>query len=289
MSDVYAAIDLKHERRVAIKVLRAELAGTAADERFRREIALTATLSHPNILPLFDSGEGAGLLYFVTPLIDGASLKDRIRHHGPLPVPEVLDYASDIGGAIDYAHRVGVVHRDLKPDNVLIASGRALVADFGIARARSLLANLTHTGVALGTPTYMSPEQAMGDRDVGPATDVFALGCVVYEALAGTRRSSVTTFRRRSLGASRVHREPSAAFETTYPRRCRTRFPERSRWSPGSDFPRPVSSPRCYARQAHRLPVTRGRVYPRPEGECLLRVPAWRLRPRCWLSRSVPG
>jgi serine/threonine-protein kinase len=185
MGAVYAARDTRHGRDVAVKVLdRGSAAGIGRD-RFEREIAVLARLTHPNILPLFDSGEHDGLLYYVMPLAVGASLRDRLRVASPLAVDEVLRIAHDVADALDYAHAEGVVHRDIKPENILLLGGRAVVADFGVARWRTLAApTLTATGLTVGTPAYMSPEQASADI-ADARSDVYSLGCVVFEMLTG--------------------------------------------------------------------------------------------------------
>jgi len=191
MATVYLAHDLKHDRKVAIKVLRPELVHALGPERFLREIATTANLHHPHILPLYDSGRTAepsgALLYYVMPLVEGESLRDRLKREKQLPLDDALRIAREVADALSYAHGHGVIHRDIKPENILLESSHALVADFGIARAVSAAGadRLTDTGLALGTPAYMSPEQAAGDRDVDGRSDLYALGCVLYEMLAG--------------------------------------------------------------------------------------------------------
>jgi TolB-like protein/tRNA A-37 threonylcarbamoyl transferase component Bud32 len=183
MATVYLAVDLKHNRKVALKVMRPELAATLGSERFLREVEIAGRLNHPHILPMHDSGEADGLLYYVMPYIDGESLRDRIKREGQLPVEESLRLAREVSEALAYAHSQGVIHRDMKPANVLLSAGHALVADFGIARAMGGDA-ITHTGLAIGTPQYMSPEQAMGST-VDGRTDVYSVGAVLYEMLAG--------------------------------------------------------------------------------------------------------
>ena len=187
MATVYLARDLKHNRYVAIKVLRPELAAILGGERFLKEIRLTANLQHPHILPLHDSGEADGLVYYVMPFVEGESLRDRLKREKQLPVEDAIRLAREVASALDYAHRHGVVHRDIKPENVLLHDGQALVADFGIALAVSTAGGerMTETGLSVGTPHYMSPEQAMGDREITPRSDVYALGCVTYEMLLG--------------------------------------------------------------------------------------------------------
>jgi len=187
MANVFLAEDVKHHRHVALKVLKPELAAILGAERFLKEIEVTANLQHPNILPLYDSGEAAGYLYYVMPFIEGESLRDRIQREKQLPVDEALRIADSVGAALQFAHERGVVHRDIKPENILLQAGQALVADFGIALAVSQAGGtrLTETGLSLGTPHYMSPEQATGDRAIDARSDIYALGCVLYEMLAG--------------------------------------------------------------------------------------------------------
>ena len=187
MATVYLAEDLRHDRRVAVKVLRPELAAVIGAERFLAEIKLTANLQHPHILPLFDSGEADSFLFYVMPFVEGESLRDRLRHEKQLPVDDAIRIACEVASALDYAHRHGVIHRDIKPENILLHDGRALVADFGIALAASKAggSRMTETGMSLGTPDYMSPEQAMGERDITARSDVYALGAVLYEMLTG--------------------------------------------------------------------------------------------------------
>jgi serine/threonine-protein kinase len=186
MATVYLAQDIKHDRRVAIKVLRPELAAVIGAERFLTEIKTTANLQHSHILPLHDSGSVDGFLFYVMPYVEGESLRDRLNREHQLPVNDAVRIATEVASALDYAHRRGVVHRDIKPENILLHDGSALVADFGIALAVSTAGNrMTETGMSLGTPHYMSPEQAMGEREITPRTDVYAIGCVTYEMLIG--------------------------------------------------------------------------------------------------------
>ncbi len=186
MATVYLAEDLKHHRQVAIKVLRPELGAVIGAERFLAEIRTTANLQHPHILGLIDSGEVEGLLYYVMPFIEGESLRDRLSREKQLPIDDAVRIATEVASALDYAHRHGVIHRDIKPENILLHDGRALVADFGIALAASKAGSrMTETGMSLGTPHYMSPEQAMGEREITARSDVYALGCVTYEMLTG--------------------------------------------------------------------------------------------------------
>jgi serine/threonine protein kinase/Flp pilus assembly protein TadD len=194
MATVYLARDIKHGRQVALKVLHPELAASLGSERFLREIQIAARLQHPHILPLYDSGQVEGsdgaqpLLYYVMPFVEGESLRDRLQRERPLPVEEAVRIGRDVAAALDYAHRHGVVHRDIKPENVMLHEGEAIVTDFGIAKAVSAAGgeSLTQTGLAVGTPTYMSPEQASGEREPDGRSDIYSLGCVLYEMLAGS-------------------------------------------------------------------------------------------------------
>jgi Tol biopolymer transport system component/tRNA A-37 threonylcarbamoyl transferase component Bud32 len=186
MATVYLAHDTRHDRKVAIKVLRPELGAVIGAERFLSEIKTTANLQHPHILGLIDSGDADGLLYYVMPYVEGESLRDRMSREKQLPVQDAVRIATEVAGALDYAHRHGVIHRDIKPENILLHDGSALVADFGIALAVSTAGTrMTETGMSLGTPHYMSPEQAMGEREITARSDVYALGCVLYEMLTG--------------------------------------------------------------------------------------------------------
>ena len=187
MATVYLAQDLRHDRKVALKLLRPELSAVIGAERFLAEIKLTANLQHPHILPLFDSGEADGFLFYVMPFVEGESLRSRLNREKQLPMADAIRIATEVASALDYAHRHGVVHRDIKPENILIHDGRALVADFGIALAASKAGGnrMTETGMSLGTPHYMSPEQAMGEREITARSDVYAIGVVLYEMLTG--------------------------------------------------------------------------------------------------------
>ena len=187
MATVYLGQDLKHHRAVAVKVLRPELAGAIGPERFLREIEIAAGLSHPHILPLFDSGGHDGLYYYVMPYVEGETLRQRLERERQLPIEDALRITREIGDALGYAHRLGFVHRDIKPENILLSHDHAVVADFGIARAITAAGGgkLTEAGLALGTPSYMSPEQAVGDSEVDGRSDLYSLGCVLYEMLVG--------------------------------------------------------------------------------------------------------
>jgi len=195
MATVYLAEDLKHRRKVALKVLRPELAATLGPDRFVREIEIAAGLTHPHILPLYDSGDADGFLYYVMPYVEGESLRDRLERGGKVSVEDAIRIADQVASALSHAHQHGVVHRDIKPENILLAGDQAIVADFGIARAVEAAGGerLTGTGVAIGTPAYMSPEQAMGLAEVDARSDVYALGCVVYEMVGGRAPFEGTT------------------------------------------------------------------------------------------------
>src|SRR5580704_11186460 len=187
MATVYLADDVKHGRKVAIKVLRPELAAVIGAERFAREIRTIAALQHPHILGLIDSGEAGGAAYYVMPFVEGETLRDRLARERQLSIEDALRIATEVASALDYAHRRGVVHRDIKPENILLLDGQALVTDFGIAIdvSPSGITRMTDAGMSLGTPYYMAPEQAMGEREITPRVDVYALGCVTYEMLLG--------------------------------------------------------------------------------------------------------
>jgi serine/threonine protein kinase/tetratricopeptide (TPR) repeat protein len=187
MATVYLAHDLKHDRDVALKVLHPELAATLGPERFQREIRTTARLQHPHILPVLDSGEAAGQLWYTMPFVEGESLRDGLRRERQLPVDQALQITHEVADALNYAHSQGVVHRDIKPENILLNRGHALVADFGVARALHVAGGegLTETGISVGTPMYMSPEQSLADGALDGRSDLYSLGCVLYEMLVG--------------------------------------------------------------------------------------------------------
>jgi len=221
MATVYLALDLKHDRPVALKVLHPELAATLGPDRFLREIRLTARLQHPHILTVHDSGEDAGLLWYTMPFVEGESLRDRLRRELQLPLQDALRITREVADALDHAHRHGTVHRDIKPENILLAEGHALVSDFGIAKVVEADGeSLTGTGLALGTPAYMSPEQALGEP-VGPASDVFSLSVVLYEMAIGQHPFAANThaatvhamLTRPPLVPSRVNPEIPASLE----------------------------------------------------------------------------
>jgi serine/threonine protein kinase/tetratricopeptide (TPR) repeat protein len=210
MATVYLARDLRHDRDVALKVMRPELATNLGADRFLREIRLVARLSHPHILPLFDSGEADGNLYYVMPRVEGRSLRDRMAEAPQLPVDEAVRIAAEVAGALDYAHRHGILHRDIKPENIMLQDGHALVADFGIGKALSAAdgatAAVTEIGISMGTPAYMSPEQAVGEP-VDARSDIYSLGCVLYEMLAGEQPFTGASVQ--SLIAKRLSQTPA--------------------------------------------------------------------------------
>ena len=185
MAVVYRARDLRHDRHVAVKVLRPEVSAEIGAERFLREIKMAAGLTHPHILPVYDSGQAGDLLFYVMPSMEGDSLRDRLDKEKQLPLDVALKIAREVASALDYAHRHKVVHRDIKPENILLHDGSAMVADFGIGKALTSGGSITKTGIAIGTPSYMSPEQASGESEVDGRSDLYSLGCVLYEMLTG--------------------------------------------------------------------------------------------------------
>jgi serine/threonine-protein kinase len=187
MATVYLARETKHSRQVAIKVLHPDVSASYGADRFLREIGIAASLSHPHLVPLYDSGESDGVLYYVSAFVPGGSLRDRLQGERRLPVADAVRITAEVGAGLDFAHRAGVVHRDVKPENILFADGHALLADFGVARAARVAASgeSTSPGIALGTPMYMSPEQASGDVDLDARSDIYSLACVLFEMLAG--------------------------------------------------------------------------------------------------------
>ena len=216
MATVYLGRDLKHDRPVAVKVLLSEYAEGLGNGRFLREIDIAARMTHPHILPLHDSGEAAGFLYYVMPYVSGESLHDRIAREAPLPVDEAVMIARNVADALDYAHKEGIVHRDIKPANIFLIEGEAVVADFGVARAITAAAGQerTSSGAVVGTPQYMSPEQGASDADITGRSDIYALGCVLHEMLTGERVFSART----PLGVIAQHMcEPPVALRTLRP------------------------------------------------------------------------
>ena len=211
MATVYAARDIKHHRQVAVKVLRPDLAASLGADRFLREIEIAANLQHPHILPLYDSGGAGELLFYVMPLVEGQSLRDRLTRTGALPIDDAVRIIRDVAGALAYSHQHGVVHRDIKPENILLSSGHAMVTDFGIAKAVSDAASgatLTGIGITLGTPAYMAPEQATADPSLDHRADLYALGAMAYELIAGTPPFSGTNAQQ--VIAAHLTRQPDA-------------------------------------------------------------------------------
>ena len=216
MATVYLARDLRVDRKVAVKVFRPDVAAVLGHERFLREIQIASRLSHPNILPLYDSGEAEGFLYYVMPYVQGETLRDRLEREGQLPLDDALQVAREIAQALSYAHSSDVVHRDIKPENILLESGHAVVADFGIARAISAAAGdpVTSAGIVLGTPAYMSPEQASGNQRIDGRSDIYSLGCVLFEMLAG--EPPFTGPSAQAISAKHLH-EPPPSLRVTRP------------------------------------------------------------------------
>jgi len=264
MATVFRARDLRHHRDVAVKVMHPELASQLGAERFLHEIRIAANLAHPHIVPVYDSGSDGGSLFYVMPLIDGESLRDRLEREKQIPLEEALQYASDVSEALTYAHHQGIVHRDIKPENILLAEGHALVADFGIARALSLAneARLTHSGMVVGTPVYMSPEQAAGrGGEADHRSDLYSLACVVYEMLAGvppfTGATAESIARQHLTSAPR----PLTALRADVPRhvsdaldRALAKAPE-ERFGQVADFVLALHTPGAVARRPGRRAV----------------------------------
>ena len=275
MSRVYLARDLKLDRPVAIKVLRPEIAAGLGPERFVREIHVAAQLQHPHILPLYDSGQAAGVLYYVAPYVEGESLHEVLRRERQLPVDEALAIARQVAGALSYAHSHGIVHRDIKPGNILLEGGEAIVADFGIALAVSaagVAEHMTETGIAVGTPAYMSPEQAAGSAEVDRRSDIYSLGCVLYEMLAGAPPFAAPT--PASVAARDVADTPpplsgiratipaavEAAVSRALARAPGDRFTTATEFVAALDAARPVAVPRTRRWIRHRVLVAAAAV-----------------------------
>jgi serine/threonine-protein kinase len=261
MAAVYLAEDLKHERRVAVKVLRPELAAALGPERFLREIRLTAVLAHPHILPLHDSGEADGVLYYVMPYLEGETLRDRLVRERQLSVEDAVRIAREIADALAYAHRLGIVHRDIKPENILFMDGHAVVADFGVASAVDLAGGtrLTQSGWSVGTPVYMSPEQALGQAEVDGRSDIYSLGCVLYEMLAGEPPFQAPS--PQSLVAKKLNETPPGLAilrDSVSPRlegavrRALARLPA-DRFSTAAEFAQAISAPADRPRPRRRV------------------------------------
>jgi len=258
MATVYLARDLRHERPVALKVLKPELGALLGTERFLAEIKVTANLQHPNLLPLFDSGEADGLLFYVMPYVEGESLRARIGREKQLPVNEAIRIATAVANALDYAHRHGVIHRDLKPENILLHEGQPLVADFGIALAVSNAGGnrITQTGLSLGTPQYMSPEQATGDRTIDGRTDVYSLAAVLYEMLTGdpphhgsTSQAIIARVLTEKPRSIRATRESVPAYVDAAVERALAKLPA-DRWATAQEFAEALNNQRVLATSA---------------------------------------
>ncbi len=303
MATVYLAHDLKHDRKVAIKVLRPELAAVIGAERFLREIKTIATLQHPHILGLIDSGEVNGTAYYVMPFVEGESLRDRLTREKQLPIADAVRLATEVAAALDYAHRHGVIHRDIKPENVLLHDGSALVADFGIALAVSTAgggSRMTETGMSLGTPHYMSPEQAMGEREITARSDVYALGAITYEMLIGeppfsgptaqaivakvlTEEPSRLVFRRRSIPP-----EVEETVLTALEKLPADRFGSAQEFAAGLSGARTALRTGARGRPAAPPPLSWRRWLPLASGAVVLAVAAYLLGARRSRPAGVP-
>ena len=251
MATVYLAHDVKHDRQVALKVLRPDLAASLGADRFLREVRIAANLSHPHILPLYDSGEADGFLFYVMPYVEGESLREKLDREGELPIPEATRILKEIADALAYAHEHRVVHRDIKPDNVMLSGRHALVMDFGVAKAVSEATGrhqVTTAGVALGTPTYMAPEQAAADPHVDHRADIYALGVLAYEILAGRPPFMGTTAQQILSAQVMVAPEPLATYRSTVPpelaeviMRCLEKKPA-DRWQTAEELLQPFEA-----------------------------------------------
>jgi len=301
MATVYLAHDVRHDRKVALKVLRPELAAILGGERFLAEIKTTANLQHPHILSLFDSGEADGLVFYVMPYVDGESLRDRLNREKQLPVDDAVRIASETADALQYAHDQGIVHRDIKPENILLHGGHALVADFGIALAASRSeggTRMTETGMSLGTPHYMAPEQAMGEREITPKADIYALGCVLYEMLtaeppfvgatAQAIIARVMTEEPRSLTLQRRSIPPHVEAAV---RKALEKLPA-DRFATAAEFAEALAKPGMLAEAPARATATRaGRRVPviAAAGAALLVAAGGLVAGRLTAPRSVPS
>ena len=258
MATVYLARDVRHERKVAIKVLKQELAVRLGSERFLQEIKVTANLQHPNILPLYDSGAADGFLYYVMPYIEGASLRGKIEQDRQLTVEETIGIARAVASALDYAHERGIIHRDIKPENVLLQRGQVLVADFGIALAVSAAGGtrLTETGLSIGTPQYMSPEQAAGDRALDARSDIYSLGAITYEMLTGDPPHNASSIR--GVIAKILSEKPSPISQSRdlVPANVDAAVQRALAKSPADRFSRAAQFSDALANPEFRLPIT---------------------------------
>src|SRR5688572_27432409 len=266
MATVYLAQDLKHDRKVALKVLKPELAAVLGADRFVVEIKTTASLQHPHILPLFDSGTADGFLFYVMPFIEGETLRDKLNRETQLGVDEAVRIARDVADALDYAHRRGVIHRDIKPENILLHDGRPMVADFGIALAVSAAAGgrMTETGLSLGTPHYMSPEQATADKEITGRSDVYSLACVLYEMLTGVPPHEGGSAQQTIMRIITDTPRPVTELRKTVPPNVAAalataleKLPA-DRFESAKDFGRALTDPAYAARQAAGLAAPRG-------------------------------
>ncbi|MCH7717336.1 MAG: protein kinase [Gemmatimonadetes bacterium] len=267
MATVYLAEDLKHHRKVAVKVLRPELAAILGAERFLKEIEVTASLQHPHILPLHDSGEADSFLYYVMPYVEGESLRDKLNRDKQLGIDETVEIAKGVAAALDYAHRQGVIHRDIKPENILIHDGQPVVADFGIALAVTTAGGtrLTETGLSLGTPQYMSPEQATGEREVTAKSDVYSLGAVVYEMLVGDPPHTGSTVQAIIAKVVSVEPTPITDVRHTAPRNVDAAVQKALAKVPADRFARATEFAEALTNPAFTLPTTRSSLQAAPE------------------------
>src|SRR5207237_1100206 len=288
MATVHRAEDLKHPRKVAVKVLRPELATSIGLERFSREIEIAAALSHPHILAVHDSGGAAGVLYYVMPYVEGESWRGRLSRESRLPLEEALRITREVADALGYAHHRGLIHRDIKPENILLQAGHAVVADFGIARAITAAAaggtlgrTLTLPGMPIGTPDYMSPEQALGERELDGRCDQYALACVLYEMLAARPSRSGSPARGCSPSPGRA-----AAARPVSPSRWRAAWAHATRTvSPGSSSPpcRIPSSSRTTSPTRWACAATASDRPGRPcSRRCAIGTRCW-----CWTTASI--
>jgi eukaryotic-like serine/threonine-protein kinase len=265
MSRVFVAQDAARGGRVVLKVLPPDLAAGVSLERFQREIRLAALLEHPNIVPVLSTGEAGGCPYYTMPYVTGETLRDRLRRVGQLPVEEAVRLAAEVGQALDYAHGHDIVHRDIKPENVLLHDGHAVVADFGICRAITHSTDadpITLAGMAVGTPQYMSPEQAAGERQIDGRSDVYSLGCVLYEMLVGeppfTGRTAQAVIARRFAGVIPSIRVVRPVVPVELERavlRALALDPDK-RFHTGAEFARALTSVGIAAREAHGVGVS---------------------------------
>jgi tetratricopeptide (TPR) repeat protein len=298
MATVFLAEDLKHHRRVAIKVLRHDVTVLLGQERFLREIEIAARLQHPHILTVLDSGDARGHLYCVMPYVEGESLRQRLERERQLPVAEAQRLAREVADALDYAHRAGVVHRDIKPENILLQAGHAVVADFGIARAVSVAggSKLTTTGTAVGTPSYMSPEQVMGSRDLDGRSDLYSLGCVLYEMLAGVPPFAGATAESLVYQQLSASPPPVTSVRPSVPQataralaKCLAKTPA-DRFATAGELAAALQAPDAPGKAPAAAPERRWAVMAGAVGVIVLAFVAWRFAPSLFpASASVPG